>query len=74
MFFIFLRKLKKRKWTLLVLEEIEIDRFIFCIKHLTDLKPLVINSLEQLDFHNYEVGLYVYYYSILQKSFQNKRY
>lgn len=51
------RKLEKRKWTLLVLEETEIDRYVFCIKYLTDLNPLVINSFKHLDLNNYEVCL-----------------
>jgi len=50
-----LRTSKKRKCTLLILEETEIEGYIFCIKHLTDLKPLVITSFEHLDFNNYEV-------------------
>eukprot|EP00102_Acyrthosiphon_pisum_P019406 XP_016656616.1 PREDICTED: endoribonuclease Dicer-like [Acyrthosiphon pisum] len=49
------RKSEKRKWTLLVLEETEIDQYMFSIKHLTDLKPLVIRSINHLDFNNYEV-------------------
>lgn len=52
------RKLKKRKWTLLVLEETEIDQYIYCIKYLTHLKPLMVNSFNNLDFNNYEVCLY----------------
>lgn len=51
----FYRKLNKRKWTLLVLEEAEIDRYMFSIRHLTDLNPLEIKSMKHLDLHNYEV-------------------
>lgn len=53
------RSFEKRKWTLLVLEDTEIERFMFCIKHLTDLKPFVINSFQHLDFSNYEVCLFI---------------
>ncbi|VVC42037.1 PAZ domain,Helicase, C-terminal,Ribonuclease III domain,P-loop containing nucleoside triphosphate [Cinara cedri] len=49
------RTFGKRKWTLLVLEEMEIEKYIYCIKHLTDLKPIIINSFECLDINNYEV-------------------
>ncbi|KAL5233188.1 hypothetical protein ACI65C_000598 [Semiaphis heraclei] len=49
------RKSEKRKWTLLVLEETEIDQFIFSIRYLTDLKPLDIRSVNHLDLINYEV-------------------
>jgi len=52
---IFYRKSEKRKWTLLVLEETEIDQYMFSIRHLTDLKPLDIRSVNHLDFINYEV-------------------
>lgn len=57
--FIFHRKFEKRKWMLLVLEETEIDRYVFCIKHLTDLKPLVINPFKQLDLNNHEVCVHL---------------
>lgn len=40
---------------LLVLEETEIERYVFCIKYLTDLKPIVINPFKQFDLNNYEV-------------------
>lgn len=53
------RKFKEKKWTLLVLEETEIERYMFCIKHLTDLKPIVINSLQNFDFNNYEVCIFI---------------
>lgn len=49
------RTFEKRKSTLLVLEETEIERYLFCIKHLTDLKPFVLKSFQNLDFNNYEV-------------------
>jgi len=58
----FYRKSEKRKWTLLVLEETEIDQYMFSIKHLTDLKPLVIRSVNHLDFNNYEVCI-VFFFS-----------
>lgn len=51
------RKIEKRKWTLLVLENIEIERYMFCIKHLTDLRPVMINSYQHFDLKNYEVGI-----------------
>lgn len=75
-FFFMFRKLEKRKWTLLVLEEKEIDRYVFCIKYLTDLKPLVINSFKHLDLNNYEVCLCVMFifinnYLKLPSSLQN---
>ncbi|XP_050060182.1 transcription initiation factor TFIID subunit 7-like isoform X2 [Aphis gossypii] len=49
------RKYEKRKWTLLILEETEIDQYMFSIRHLTDLKPLLIKSVNDLDLINYEV-------------------
>lgn len=52
---IFYRKYEKRKWTLLILEETEIDQYMFSIRHLTDLKPLLIKSINDLDLINYEV-------------------
>jgi len=58
---IFCRKSEKRKWTLLVLEETEIDQYTFSIKHLTDLKPLVIRSVNHLDFNNYEVWIVLFF-------------
>jgi len=57
------RKSGKRKWTLLVLEETEIDQYMFSIRHLTDLKPLDIRSVNHLDLINYEVC--VKYYTLL---------
>lgn len=59
LFFFTCRK-NNKKWTLLVLEETEIERYIFCIKHLTDLKPLAVKSFEHLDFNNYEVCIYYF--------------
>lgn len=60
MYFNFIhRKFERRKWTLLVLEETEIERYVFCIKHLTDLKPIVIDSFQNLDFSNYEVCMFI---------------
>lgn len=60
---IFYRKYEKRKWTLLILEETEIDQFMFSIRHLTDLKPLLIKSINDLDLINYEVC--INYYTLL---------
>jgi len=57
---IFYRKYEKRKWTLLILEETEIDQYIFSIRHLTDLKPLLIKSINDLDLINYEVCINYY--------------
>lgn len=59
----FYRKSEKRKWTLLVLEETEIDQYMFSIKHLTDLKPSVIRSVNHLDFNNYEVCIVLLFFS-----------
>jgi len=58
---IFYRKSEKRKWTLLVLEETEIDQYMFSIKHLTDLKPLMISSDNHMDFINYEVCIILFF-------------
>lgn len=58
---IFYRKSEKRKWTLLVLEETEIDQYMFSIKHLTDLKPLVIRSVNHLDIINYDVCIILFF-------------
>lgn len=33
---------------------------MFCIKHLTDLKPLAIKSFEYFDFNEYEVCIYYF--------------
>ncbi|XP_050424897.1 endoribonuclease Dcr-1 [Adelges cooleyi] len=49
------RLTEKRKWTLLVVDEEEIERYMFCIQNLTDLKPVVISSLQYLDLDAYEV-------------------
>jgi len=57
---IFYRKYEKRKWTLLILEETEIDQYMFSIRHLTDLKPLLIKSINDLDLINYEVCINYY--------------
>jgi len=59
--FIFHRKSEKRKWTLLVVEETEIDQYMFSIKHLTDLKPLMIRSVNHLDFIDYDVCTIFFY-------------
>jgi len=61
---IFYRKSEKRKWTLLVLEETEIEHYMFSIRHLTDLKPLDIKSVNHLDLINYEVC--IKYYTLLK--------
>jgi len=66
--FILYRKCEKRKWTLLVLEETEIDQYMFSIRHLTDLKPLAIRSVNNLDLIKYEVC--IKYYALL---FQKKK-
>lgn len=63
------RKCEKRKWTLLVLEETEIDQYMFSIRHLTDLKPLAVRSVDNLlDFINYEVCI-KYYTLVFQRKF-----
>lgn len=64
---IFYRKYEKRKWTLLILEETEIDQYMFSIRHLTDLKPLLIKSVNDLDLINYEVC--INYYTFLSIKF-----
>jgi len=66
--FIFYRKSEKRKWTLLILEEAEVDQYMFSIRHLTDLKPLVIRSVDDSNVIDYDVC--IKFYTLL---FQKKK-